>query len=732
MGTFAHNAGSDSDEGVVPRWVGMGPHPAQSAPSGLVIGLRRHRGPLQHDVFGRVDAVQLDDGLHGDLGVLHDPVVGGCHDVDHHGATDEFLVVDQHAFGEEGRFARNAQVVHRDGALVPLDALERRGIGGSRAVPHQQHLTGFQCIGPYPVLARDRPEGVLHRDAPNAAPAHMQLQHRIPRTLVQCRHGVFARSVVLDRPGPDRIAHSEGLDGAGTLRRRHDGAGDEAGGLVELAGAAGHARGERPQEQMGGEWTMRHAAPLDCGRPERGRLQGTQCAGGLTKRPVPIDATLPQGGWAQPKGRWEPARMGRLDCAQTGRLDHLFPLPLLLSAPPPPGPQMTPRQALAVTVLFVGLVPATVHSARKDKKAPKAQGMRMPDLSVVLGTDWEVPPELSDRAQPGTVLEVTASGYRRVLEDCVGSAPKESSLANIDLSNSLSGGVAWGAGARGASAGGATSMRLNFQGPTVVGFDLIDFVPSAACVSRLTAYAERGGDVSQLVLVQEALMARVSGCEKTEVSAGVALPGGRGEVAVAGACQMFSDVPVAVGVRSVPFAEVRELAGLGATSSSATPPPSAPPAAPTPPPSRGTEKPCTQPFDSTVFDYLDISTGWQHPMEICRGDSVTITPTKKDKYRLEAGGPWVTAAGNPSRPTVGVAGMPCHQAGCLHGMLVARFVADTGQVVIIPVTGGQATFTAPSHGTLDYAINDDVLSDNQWYAAGGITDHTALEISPAR
>ena len=215
----------------------------------------------------------------------------------------------------------------------------------------------------------------------------------------------------------------------------------------------------------------------------------------------------------------------------------------------------------ATPALLAVLIPAMALAGRKGRDAAKEgnQGMLMPDLSKVLGDAWTVPPELSDRAQPGSVLELTDAGLRVVMPDCVAGTPNENSLTNVGMQNSLSGGVGWGTHSLGASVDAENRLRLSFQNPTVQSFYLIDFAPSAACVSKLAAYAARGGDLSTLVVVQEALVAKVSGCETGMVAAKAALPIGAAEVAGTGACQMFSDTPVAVGLKTVPVADIPDF-----------------------------------------------------------------------------------------------------------------------------------------------------------------------------
>ena len=239
--------------------------------------------------------------------------------------------------------------------------------------------------------------------------------------------------------------------------------------------------------------------------------------------------------------------------------------------------------SIALALLFgLALAPPAALGKKPPKEAePAAKGMMMPDLGKVLGPGWTVPPELSDRAAPGVVLEVRPDGYKRVMEGCVSAKPIENSVTDVSLSSSLSGGVGWGGGGMGASVMAASALKLSFNGPTIQSYDLVDFVPTRDCVSKLQALAARGADPSRWVVVQEALMARVSGCEQRSASAGLSIPGGGAGVSGAGACQMFSEAPVAVGVKTVALAEIPELAGLVATPAPAPAPSPSPAPAPT-------------------------------------------------------------------------------------------------------------------------------------------------------
>lgn len=143
-----------------------------------------------------------------------------------------------------------------------------------------------------------------------------------------------------------------------------------------------------------------------------------------------------------------------------------------------------------------------------------------------------------------------------------------------------------------------------------------------------------------------------------------------------------------------------------------------------------TEGECKQPLDYTMFDYLDIGTGWQRPLSICQDERVRVSGTVADKYRVTEDGPWINVEGDPAVPTVGI-DLPCNVEGCFQGMLIMRFVADSGWERVFPV-GSSYIFEAPEHGVISYRINDSTWFDNTWFKSRGIEDHTAIEVSPAQ
>lgn len=140
---------------------------------------------------------------------------------------------------------------------------------------------------------------------------------------------------------------------------------------------------------------------------------------------------------------------------------------------------------------------------------------------------------------------------------------------------------------------------------------------------------------------------------------------------------------------------------------------------------------CNHPLDYTMFDYLDIGTGWQRPLRICKGDRIRLTGTLNDQYRLSDESPWITVEGDPAQPTTG-AEWPCNLEGCFAGMLVMRFVGKGSGIESIVPVGNKAVFTAPEDGEISYRINDTSFYDNTWHKSGSVIDHTAIEVSPAQ
>jgi hypothetical protein len=140
---------------------------------------------------------------------------------------------------------------------------------------------------------------------------------------------------------------------------------------------------------------------------------------------------------------------------------------------------------------------------------------------------------------------------------------------------------------------------------------------------------------------------------------------------------------------------------------------------------------CNTPLDYTMFDYLDIGSGWQRPLNICKGNSIRISGSARDMYRLSDESPWITVLGDPAISTLSPE-WPCNLEGCKAGMLTMRFVAKGSGVETIVAVGASAMFTAPADGVISYRINDTSFFDNIWHTSGSVIDHTAIEVSPAK
>ncbi|MFM2248495.1 MAG: hypothetical protein RL071_4570 [Pseudomonadota bacterium] len=139
---------------------------------------------------------------------------------------------------------------------------------------------------------------------------------------------------------------------------------------------------------------------------------------------------------------------------------------------------------------------------------------------------------------------------------------------------------------------------------------------------------------------------------------------------------------------------------------------------------------CLTPLDYTMFDYLEIDTGWQRPLRICKGDKVRVWAPVADKFRITDKGPWINVEGDPAQPTTS-GDWPCSIEGCRAGMFIMKFVTEAGVEYVKPV-GAELMFEAPENGEISFSINDKTFYDNIWFKNGGITDHAAINVEPAR
>ena len=198
-------------------------------------------------------------------------------------------------------------------------------------------------------------------------------------------------------------------------------------------------------------------------------------------------------------------------------------------------------------VLFVGLVVGMHASAWAAEREAV-----MPDLASVLGEGYQVPPELTDRAQPGSVIRWSDKRIDEFKSDCLRVVAKEHEVTSLTTSSSLAGGVRMSVGGMGVETEGLASMELQFSEPYILTYEEAHHSKiKPACMKALEAELERGG-LNGLMLVTEAMFAKVSGCKKLEASAKAGIFG-RGAQAKRGQAGCLDktkrDKPVIVGLR---------------------------------------------------------------------------------------------------------------------------------------------------------------------------------------
>lgn len=132
------------------------------------------------------------------------------------------------------------------------------------------------------------------------------------------------------------------------------------------------------------------------------------------------------------------------------------------------------------------------------------------------------------------------------------------------------------------------------------------------------------------------------------------------------------------------------------------------------------------PLDYTLFDYLNITAKWQIPANVCKDDHIKIKATEGDFYRIEKGGPWINANGDPDQVAGG--SLPCNHEGCFKGQLLMRYTPDNANPQIMAV-GTFLEFRVPAHGKIEIMINDDDLMDNEFKVESGLEHHTGIEYS---
>jgi len=138
---------------------------------------------------------------------------------------------------------------------------------------------------------------------------------------------------------------------------------------------------------------------------------------------------------------------------------------------------------------------------------------------------------------------------------------------------------------------------------------------------------------------------------------------------------------------------------------------------------------CTTPLDVVMYNYIELGTAWQFPAGVCEGDPIKITASRNDYFKISDDGPWINADGDPALPAAG-GDYLCTTEGCFAGQLVLRWRGTDGAEIIRPL-GTSLVFTPPGHGTIEIAINDTTLYDNEWKVERGVKHRTQITYEPA-
>jgi hypothetical protein len=206
--------------------------------------------------------------------------------------------------------------------------------------------------------------------------------------------------------------------------------------------------------------------------------------------------------------------------------------------------------AATLTVLVTLTTPAL---AADSPNGVKAAGM---DIGKILGDGYEVPPELSSRAKPGTIIiwDKSRSRFEAFRSDCIRKDPTSYEMTNVSMKSNLAGGVRMNVGPVGAGVEAKTVLQLQFNDPQIIAFEAADVHLQSSCRDQVNRRL-KSIHLSQMWLVQEAVVARISGCTKVVASAEAQVAGRGAFVEAGGSCEMYSNEPVVVGLRLVPVGD---------------------------------------------------------------------------------------------------------------------------------------------------------------------------------
>lgn len=219
------------------------------------------------------------------------------------------------------------------------------------------------------------------------------------------------------------------------------------------------------------------------------------------------------------------------------------------------------RSCLLLLPLLMAVPGSDAHAWGKKKEKKESKGMMMPDLNQVLGNAYEAPPELTSRATPGAIIRLTAERVKVFKSGCVAGQPDKHQVTSIKMQSQLSGGVRFNVGVGSITGEAASSLELNFQSPFIQSYEESAFELTPECTALLKKTA-RTTPMNDLVVVEEVMMAKISGCTKFDTALDGQFAGRGGSASVGGRCEMISDEPVVIGFRTQPVTDL--VPGLAA------------------------------------------------------------------------------------------------------------------------------------------------------------------------
>ena len=137
---------------------------------------------------------------------------------------------------------------------------------------------------------------------------------------------------------------------------------------------------------------------------------------------------------------------------------------------------------------------------------------------------------------------------------------------------------------------------------------------------------------------------------------------------------------------------------------------------------------CVNPFIFEVHHIFDLGGGWQNRYHVCDGNRIRIEATRDTAYKVSDDSAEVDVMGHQGE-RAGDRG-PCPE--CAWGSLLVRFEPEGGGDPIIEELGYERDWTAPGHGWISFAVNDNVAYDNAFRERNGVIDYVAIAMYSRR